>query len=326
MSKILRSPPSTPNVLTQSQSDPNITVLDASDEGRINKNPRNKRPRCEKSPVNDLHDFKQELKQEIEAMFASWNGIQTRELSKMLQQQQSIILDNLMSEVNEIKTQNSELKRSFLEVEKSVKFISSQYEDVTKKVLDLELENNYLTEQVKSLENTVRDIQMGSRSSTIEIRNVPVKDNETFDDLVSILTEIGNKIEYSVTLSDLRDVRRVSGKPGLPKPILAEFTKVVTKRDFISGIRKFNKNAKDKQNKLNTELIGVSGARTPIYVSELLSLQIKKLLFRTQEFAKANGYDYCWTSNGAVYLRRKEGEKQIIVKSEQTLTDLLKTI
>ncbi|CAG4955529.1 unnamed protein product [Parnassius apollo] len=117
----------------QSQSDPNIAVMSNTAKENINVNPRNKRPRCEASPINELHNFKEELKREIEAMFASWNKIQTPRLSEKIEQQQSTILNKLVSEVYELKTQNSELKKSFLEVEKSVKFVSAQYDDMSKK-------------------------------------------------------------------------------------------------------------------------------------------------------------------------------------------------
>ncbi|CAG5001397.1 unnamed protein product [Parnassius apollo] len=68
---------------------------------------------------------------------------------------------------------------------------------MSKKVLDLEKGNSYLTEKVKALENTIKYLQLCSRSSTIEIRNVPVKDNETLDDLVSVVTGIGKIIDES---------------------------------------------------------------------------------------------------------------------------------
>ncbi|CAG5031771.1 unnamed protein product [Parnassius apollo] len=138
-------------------------------------------------------------------MFASWNKIQTRTLSEKIEQQQSTILNKLVSEVNELNTQNSELNKSFLEVEKLVKFVSTQYDDISKNVLDLENGNSYLTQKVKALENSIKDLQLFSRSSTIEIRNVLVKDNETLDDLVSVVTGIEKIIDENITPTDLRD-------------------------------------------------------------------------------------------------------------------------
>ncbi|CAG5028147.1 unnamed protein product [Parnassius apollo] len=85
---------------------------------------------------------------------------------------------------------------------------------MSKKVLDLEKGNSYLTEKVKALENTTKDQQFCSRNSTIEIRNVPIKDNETLDDLVSVVTGIGKIIGENITRADLRDLRRVPGKQG----------------------------------------------------------------------------------------------------------------
>lgn len=323
MPKVAHSPPTTPAGLVQSRSDPNMAHSQSyAGQENVNTNPRNKGHRSESSPVNEFLSFKQEFKQEIEEMLTSWNVAHNNTITHIMEQQNTL-LNKLIAEVSELKLQNIGIQKSFLEIEKSMSFISSQYEDITKKVDNWENERTQLTECIKTLDNKIKDLQQSSRSACVEVRNVPAKEKESYDDLVAIVTKIGSTIGKQLTPLDMRDVRRIPGKPGTTKPIVAEFTRVHTKQSFIDASKIYNKK-RSNPDKLNTELIGIPGDRKPVYISEYLTLQTKKLLFTSREFAKANLYDFCWTSNGNIYLRKTPGAKQVLVKSEQTLKDLLR--
>lgn len=321
MPKVERTPPASPR-LVQSQSDPNVALLQSKSGQENNKQSRTKRPRSESSPINEFLSFKQEFKQEIEEMLTSWNTAHNDKITHVMEQQ-STLLSKLIAEVCELKSQNSGIQKSFNEIEKSMNFISSQYEDITKKVENWEKERTKLTECVKTLDNKIKDLQQCSRSACVEIRNVPTKEKESYDDLVTILTKIGSTIGKQLTPLDMRDIRRIPAKPGAIKPIVAEFTHVHNKQNFLDATKFYNKK-RTNPDKLNTEILGLPGDRKPVYISEYLTPQTKKLLFASRDFAKANLYDFCWTSNGNIYLRKSTGAKQVLVKSEQTLKDLLR--
>lgn len=320
MPKTLRSPP-TPNRLVQSQSDPNMAQKQSKACEENTANPRSKRLRSESSPINEFLSFKQEFKQEIVEMLTTWNIAHNDSITHIMEQQNTL-LNKLISEVAELKSQNSGIQKSFLDVEKSMSFISSQYEDITKKVDNWEKERTQLTECIKTLDNKIKDLQHCSRSACIEIRNIPAKEKESYDDLVTIVTKIGSTIGKQLASLDIRDVRRIPGKPGTIKPIVAEFTQVHTKLSFLDASKVYNKK-RSNPDKLNTQHMGVPGERKPVYISEYLTLQTKKLFYTSREFAKANQFEFCWTSNGNIYLRKTPGAKQVLVKSEQTLKDLL---
>lgn len=320
MPKVPRSPPTTN--LAQSQSVNKANLVNKTDQANINANQRNLRPRIETSPGNDFHSFKQEFKQEIEEMLATWHVTHSNTITQMMEKQNTL-LNKLVTEVSELKSQNSGIQKSFLEVEKSISFISSQYEDITRKVDNWEKERTQLTEFVKTLDYKTNDLQQCSRSASVEIRNVPAKEKESYDDLLTTVTNIGATIGKQLSSQDMRDLRRIPGKPGLIKPIVVEFAHVQTKQLFLDASRTYNKK-RPNPDKLNTEHLRIPGERKPIYISEYLTGQTKKLFFITREFAKANSYDFCWTSNGYIYLRKAPGARQVLVKSEQTLKDLLK--
>ncbi|VVC86797.1 unnamed protein product [Leptidea sinapis] len=128
-----------------------------------------------------------------------------------------------------------------------------------------------------------------------------------------------------ISPSDLRDVYRLPGKTSTTRPIIVDFSTVLRKQQLLSFVRKCN-NQKLANDKLNTKLIGLPGNQKPVYIEEKIPSRTKKLYLQAREFRKKNKYAFCWCSNGNIFLRKKEGDKQIIIRSEQCLVGLQKNI
>lgn len=320
MPRVARSPPATPeNSLSHSYSDPELGKSSSSQDIGHSKS-RPKRPRSECSPRNDFDIFKSELKEELQEMLTTWNTNQGNKISNLLEKQ-SMILNKLVNEVNDLKSQNSLIHKSLDEFEKSMNFMNAQYEDILKKVEVMEKERSELRSYNLTLENKIKDLEQNSRNSCVEIRNVPVPAKETHTDLTSVVTKIATTINIEINPMDVRDIRRLPGKPGSNKPIVVEFSKVNTKNLFLDSSRDYNKK-RGKQDKLNTESIGLDGDKQPVFVSEYLPAGAKKLFHLAREFANQHNYQFCWTSNCNIFLRKETGAKYILVKSEQTLLEL----
>lgn len=145
------------------------------------------------------------------------------------------------------------------------------------------------------------------------------------ENLINSVAKIGEAVGVPLLKSELRDIYRLPGKSygTSPRPIVAEFTTMPTKQAFLAAARAYNR-GKGKDDILNTATIGVPGERLPVYVVEHLPTSSKKLFHLSREFAKKNGYKYCWISNGNIFLRKQEGEKQVFVKSEECLVTISK--
>ena len=200
-------------------------------------------------------------------------------------------------------------------------FVNKSYEAIKTRVEFLETENRDNKNYLLTLDKKLKELQYASRNANIEIRNVPQKDNEKMQDLIAIAANIGKLLETPLQSSDLRDIYRAPAKPGTTRNIIVEFSSVQRKYDFLSSVRKFNK-ARDLGEKLNTHLIGLPGNKQPFYVDEYLPQSGKKLFYQTREFAKQNGFKYCWVNNSKIYLRKEKGLKQFIINSEQNLLDI----
>lgn len=312
-----RTPPKSNRNLEQAQSEPNInSAIELSDYVTN----RNKRPRPQNSPPSEP-DMLCTVPQEFRAMLINW------------QKEQTTLISKLAADINEIKNQNIKIQESNTaicktnsEIERSMLFMNQTFEDLKKQVEELKKERLEQRRYIETLEKQIVDLQQRSRSSGIEIRNIPFSATETPAGLLKTVSNIGKIVGLPIPDSEIRDIYRLPGKPAsasTSRPIIAEFSSVQTKIKMLSAVRSFNRVQKDKLQKLNTKQVDLPGNTQPIYVAEQLPASTKKLFYLARDFAKNNKYSFCWITNGYIYLRKAEGEKQILIKTEKCLQDLV---
>ena len=59
-----------------------------------------------------------------------------------------------------------------------------------------------------------------------------------------------------------------------------------------------------------------------LYVKENLTQRRKNLFWETKQAAKEQNYDYFWTNNGQIYIRKDEESNKIHIKSKTDLDSL----
>lgn len=118
--------------------------------------------------------------------------------------------------------------------------------------------------------------------------------------------------------NDVRDVYRVPNKNEPAKStVVAEFSNTLTKALFLNSARKYNKN-----NQLKAEDLGIENNSSILYISESLTPKSRRLHFLARDFATAENYKYCWTTNGNVYLKKEKGSPYILIKNEMQFNKL----
>lgn len=309
MPRVQRSPPKTSDCkISHAQSEPDVTTLSCPKKLEPSKvsTRTSKRPRVEDSPGGDFSAFKQEM----------------IDLLNEWRQDQDLKLTKIAADTSKLKEQNEDIKKSYQEIEKSINFLSTKYDEVKLKLDLMDKERKEQKEYIMSLEKKVLDYEQSSRSSCIEVRNVPVLEMEGRHNITTTVSNIGKTIGMNIQSSDLRDSYRIPGKPGTCGPIIAEFASVNTKFEFLANVRLFNKD-KPSTEKLNSETLGIPGQRTPIYITEHLNQSVKQLFYHARVFAKKNSFKFCWTTNGRIFLRKEVGTKQYRVHSEDCLTKII---
>lgn len=313
MPKVTRSPPLNKSH-SMSESDVAKATVDPSilDESNVTQRDGKRRRISDSETAYERPDIRTIIREEL------------REVLGALQAQQNMRLDSLEKQISKISNQNATTHKNNLEIEKSINFLSDKLDDIQSTISRLEEDRNILSGQISKIDDKCDAIERNSRKTSIQIRNVPKQQGETKEKLFSMVLKLSASIAVSMEKSELRDVFRVSSKPGqATSTIIAEFSSTLTKGNFLTASKKHISSAmKYKTEQLNSAHLGLDGPKTEIYISEHLTPSVSRLYFLAREFRKTMGYEFCWTSNGLVYLRKKQGDPHILVKSEVQLHQL----
>lgn len=231
-------------------------------------------------------------------------------------EKQTAKLTILQSTINEVKTQ-------FESITSSIQLLSDKYEDIKFDILNINKANKEQNACIKQLEYKLEVLERNANSSKIEIRNYPTQKGNK-EELTKILQNIGNVIDSTIDYSEIKDIYLGYSKAKSPKPIVIEFTSTLKKEKIIKQYKKFN-SKKESSNKLNTSHLCLNIPQKPIYISECLSTQGKKLFHLARDFSKSNGFTYCWSSYGKIYIRKQEGSPQIRINEEADMIKLRET-
>lgn len=159
----------TPPNMSISQSNPQLhesTLNELEDlERNINIKKRYKRS------FDDLIDSSASCNSEIKSMIADLITKQDKKL------------EDITQTLNSIKDQN-------YEIQKSVDFMSEKYDELITQVALLESENQSSKSRIKELEGKLEAHERISRSTTLEIRNIPKLERENKESLIEIISKV----------------------------------------------------------------------------------------------------------------------------------------
>ncbi|CAB3262132.1 unnamed protein product [Arctia plantaginis] len=201
-----------------------------------------------------------------------------------------------------------------------MEFISKQYEEMKNKFSKMETERREHLAYIQMLEGKIENLEKCQKQTCIEIRNVPVPKSESKEDLICIVQKVCNTTNTHIEEHHIKDIFRLNADKGGMKSIIIDFYSVIMKERLLSSIKSFNRI--NNQNKLNTTHLEMAGQPKPIFVSECLTQKTKRTFYLAREYCKKNGYEFCWTAHGRVYLRKGTGARAHRIESASDLDRL----
>lgn len=216
----------------------------------------------------------------------------------------------------DIAAMSSTLERDFRkenrELQASTTFCSKQYDDMTiectalkEENKTLKAENAALSSQCDSLkkllsdmEQRLTDLEQYSRNKNIDIKGLPVVQNEHLPDM---LKKIGEIIKEPITQEDVDVCHRVPMRNSTCPTVVVQFHNR-TKRDAVL--------AKVRQTKVTTRHLGHE-ENVPIYINETLCPTLRKLMGMAVARKKEKLWKFAWTKNGRI-LARKDETSQVV--------------
>ncbi|CAG4959012.1 unnamed protein product [Parnassius apollo] len=145
-------------------------------------------------------------------------------------------LSGIMESINEIKQLSSDLLASNSEIEKSIEFLSCKYDEICGELKNVHSQNMIYGDRLSKLENTTEEIERFSRSSSIEIRNLPIKLPLSQDDQVVIACRIFSELSTKVQTSDIYDIRCLPSKQDT-KTVPVTLNSVILKKPNLEGLQ-----------------------------------------------------------------------------------------
>lgn len=197
--------------------------------------------------------------------------------------------------------------------------MSKQYEDILHRVHDLEATNSKLEKRnsdlemrIDVLENQMEKIDRQNKSKNVEIRGIPEINGENLNNYIFNIRKITNSHNESNNIDAAYRINQKS-KKDQRRPIVVKFKTSIDRDDFLRDIKNYNKQAPNREDKLNTSLIGIAGPSSQIYISEHLTFRAKHLWFLARKATHENWFKFAWTKGGQVYVRKDNGTPAIII-------------
>lgn len=264
---------------------------------------RNKRPREDEITIVQFSDFKEEMKELMTSLIA----------------EQKKDLTSISNNLQKVKESNSNIESCIL-------LLTSQNEEFQKKIAILEEQSKRDREHICILEEKIEDLQRLSRKTTIEIKNVPKKSQESRQDLINMTLNISRNIEIEMNDQDINDIFRIRSKKESDKnsSLVVELRSSLLKSDFLKKVKEFNFKNKTRLQAKHLEF--TSNIDQPIFVSEQLTAKGARLFFLARDLAKSKQYKYCWTSFGKVYVRKDDQSRIIPIQNEAQVQHLMQEL
>ncbi|XP_049692143.2 uncharacterized protein LOC126053624 [Helicoverpa armigera] len=224
----------------------------------------------------------------------------------------------IQNELVELKT----IKEEFSVVKSSLETFSQDIKALTCKMSDLEDEIETLKrtreeiislqERIVKLENQHSESEQRSRMNNIEIKGVPVSNDE---DLFAIMAKIGDTIDFHIPKEQINYVARVPTRNDkLNKNIICSVHNSYLKNDFVAAAKKYKK--------LNAGNLGLQGTNR-IYINDHLTLENKILLNKTKAQAKERGFEHVWVRGCKILVRKNMTSPKYHIKTQQDLKKFL---
>lgn len=196
-------------------------------------------------------------------------------------------------------------------VSKSVKELNLQLQTTVSKQNSLEKENELLKSEMHQLKTDLVELQQYSRRMNVEITDYPEAEKENLNHVFSsFCTCLDLKLENNVSV-----IHRIpTSNKDKPRPIIIQFDNKPNRDLFLKAARIKKLTAND----LNSRFVN-----NPIFVSEHLTKELKKVFYHSRQFKTQNNFKYCWVRDGKIFLRQNESSKVHRIVSTVDLLNVL---
>lgn len=219
------------------------------------------------------------------------------------------LAEKMSKEQDRMKSELTELNNRILSVEEQGTSFSAAADSVNK-----------VKETIEGLVAENNSLKQFALLNNIEISGVPLTKGENLN---TIFRNICSKVGYTLLDTDVDTIHRVRRFQALhsnsqtnirPPAIIVKFTQRRRKDELLAAVR--------ARRGLTTADIELSGPASTLYLSDHLTPSNKLLLKLARQFKTEHDYQYLWTRDCKIFLRKNEKCKVIHIVSESVLKNL----
>lgn len=235
-------------------------------------------------------------------------------------------IDVLQDKISEMAEEIKVFKNINNMMNTKIEVLQNQLTEAEKRITEMDC-------RVRTLEKDTERKNRENNSNCLEFRGVPEYQDETPRMLKNIIFNISKTANYTIE-ADIFSIYRTGitqknvnntrpdDKGRKNRTLVVKFNAINDKEQLHNAIKKYNRLSESVEEKLNTSAIGLSGPRTPIYCSELLTFQAKRLWYLSRKLATESKYKYVWTKSGQIFIKKDDNSRPILVDSEHIITKL----
>ncbi|XP_047025530.1 uncharacterized protein LOC124634150 [Helicoverpa zea] len=232
----------------------------------------------------------------------------------------------LRDDVGDLKTNIKMLTDLLIQCNQRLELSEKRVTEAETKIQCLEKQVNEIPVLKATIQQLSEQVQSQAKSNLknqVEILGINETTNE--NPVHTILT-VAMKLGVDLQDTDIDFVTRtgprfnnnseITSSPrqeNQPRPLVVKFLRHNKRNEFLRA-------GKTRRN-ISSEKLDVPGPSRTIYINERLTKEDRQLFRAARLRAKECDYKFCWIKNGTVYIRKKEGNPAITIK---TMDDLLR--
>ncbi|XP_073951978.1 uncharacterized protein [Choristoneura fumiferana] len=182
-------------------------------------------------------------------------------------------------------------------------------------------ETAVLSERIVILEDQLNAQAQYSMRNEIEIMGINENRSENLHHIALVAAK---KIGIDLVELEIDSVKRVGPRSkserqaeSQPRPIVLKFTRHSKRVDFLSC-------AKTRRN-LSSADIEVAGPSRKLFFNERLTKENRKLFREARQQKNNLGFKHCWTKDGHILMREKDGSTVFSIQRDADLAELVST-
>lgn len=243
------------------------------------------------------------------------------EFSEMLERINETIICTINQELEPLKKEMQGILDSISFMNKKFEDIKVEQESTKRSVKKLELENIELRTTVDDMNERLVNLEQQSRSNNLDVQCVPENKNEN---VYNIIIQLARTVKCEINEKDILHCTRIAktnSSSARPRSIIVQMASPRLRDQLLAATIKYNQS--NPQEKLNCTHLGITGPKSPVYVTEHLSPTNRALHAATRIKAKEMSYKYVWVRNGRIYVRKNDGAEYIHIKSKNSLNKIV---